>query len=347
MATAWLVSVFGLVAAPAPAGAAAWLKDAIDAFTRLFPQGTFFSHSFNVTALLAVLLVSVICGAVGSLVVGNRMAFFSDALAHCALAGVVLGFLVALAAGVREESEFARWITAVMIAFGALIGLAIAYVRERTGLSSDTVIGVFYAGAMGFGAMLIGLVSRRKYFTPEVFLFGNPLTVRESDLIELAVLALVAAVALAWMYNHLLLASFNPSLARSRRTPVRLCSYLFIVLLALIVNLSLKTAGLLLINALLIIPAATASLLCRNMRQLFWGTMALCLIVGVAGVWLSWEVAIPNPDDPLHPTRFGIGGALVVFNVVLFFLAMAVMAVAPRLRGLTASPAPPAAAPGT
>src|SRR5206468_1542411 len=100
------------------------------------------------------------------------------------------------------------------------------------------------------------------------------------DLITLVLLALVTAGLLAWLYNSLVLTSFNPSLALSRRVPVRLCSYVFIVLLALIVNLCLKIVGALLINALLVVPAATAANLCRNMRQLFWTTIGLCLLVG-------------------------------------------------------------------
>src|SRR5687767_8799089 len=94
------------------------LDELIAAFTQWFPAGSFLSWGFNVRALLAVVLVSLLCGAVGSLVVGNRMAFFSDALAHCAFAGVSLGFLVALFAGVRKQNEIYPWITFIMVVFG-------------------------------------------------------------------------------------------------------------------------------------------------------------------------------------------------------------------------------------
>src|SRR5262249_43525958 len=130
-----------------------WLDRGIDAFTRLFPPLTFFSLPWNVRGTLAVLLVSLVCGAVGSLVVGNRMAFFSDALAHCAFAGVALGFLLALGFGAHDPAAFSHWVTPVMVAFGVVVGLSIAYVRERTSLANDTVIGVFFAGAIGLGAV--------------------------------------------------------------------------------------------------------------------------------------------------------------------------------------------------
>jgi zinc transport system permease protein len=299
----------------------AWLDQAIDAFTRLFPDRTFFWFDYNVRGVLAVLLVSLCCGAVGSLVVGNRMAFFSDALAHCAFAGVALGFLMALAAGVRDQADFYEWITPVMVAFGIAVGVAIAYVRQRTNLASDTVIGVFFAGAVGFGAILLKIVSRYGYFDPENFLFGDPLTVRSQDLVYLCLLLLATGVFLVWMYNDFVLASFNPSLALSRRIHIGLCNFAFIVLLALIVNLSLQTVGVLLINAMLVVPAATAANLCRNMRQLFWVTIFLCLFVGVAGEWISWNITLATSRGA-QPLSFGVGGIMVVLSVLLFFASM-------------------------
>ncbi len=300
-----------------------WLDRAIEAFTGLFPPLTFFNLSYNVRGTLAVLLVSVACGAVGSLVVGNRMAFFSDALAHCAFAGVALGFLMALAAGVRDQAEFQQWVIPVMVVFGVLVGLSIAYVREKSNLSNDTVIGVFFAGAIGFGAILLKFVGRRRYFNPENFLFGDPLTVKSSDLITLFVLVLVTAGVLAWMYNDLVFASFNPSLALSRKVRVRVCNFAFIVLLALIVNLSLHTVGALLINAMLVVPAATAANVARNMRQLFWFTVALCVGVGIAGQCLSWTITVADSAaGRTDPVSFGVGGIMVVLSVLLFFASM-------------------------
>jgi zinc transport system permease protein len=299
-----------------------WLQDLIGRLSSLAPEGTLYSLTFNVKGLLAILLVSLICGAVGSLVVGNRMAFFSDALAHCAFAGVGLGVLLALLSGASEEKEFYGWVMPIMIGFGFLVGLGIAFVREKTSLASDTVIGVFFAGAMGFGAMILKPLSRRTYFHPENFLFGDLLTLDELDLFFLILLALLTAVLLVCMYNSMVFASFNPSLARSRQIRVRLHSYVFILLLALIVNLCLKIVGALLINALLIVPAATASLLGRNMRQVFWLTILLCLVVGVGGQYLSWEIAIPDPSPPGRPLHFGTSGVIVVLSVILFFASM-------------------------
>lgn len=295
----------------------------IDFLAGFGPPGSIASRPQWVAGFVAVLLVCLICGAVGSIVVGNRMAFFSDALAHCAFAGVGLGLLTALLAGTARDDSFYQWgIPLIMVVFGSIIGLAIAFVREKTALSSDTVIGVFFAGAIGFGAMILTGLRTRTYLNPEAFLFGDPIWVTKVDLVMLLVLAIVTLAILGWIYNHLVFTSFNASLARSRQIPVRFYNYLFIVLLAVIVNICLKTMGALLINGMLIVPAATASNLSRNLRQLFCLSIGLSLLVGIIGSWLS-TFGMPDPAGG-NPIYFGWGGTIVVVSVLLFFVSMAV-----------------------
>jgi zinc transport system permease protein len=303
-----------------------WLEHVITECTGLFPDRTFFNLALNVRALIAIILVSICCGAVGSLVVGGRMAFFSDALAHCSFAGVSIGFLLfqGLVAPHRPGANFWEWVTPLMAAFGLLIGLGIVAVRQRTGLASDTVIGVFFSAAIGLAALLRKLINKRAFFSLEDFLFGNPLTATADDLLVLAGLTVVTLLFLVWGYNHLLLGSFNTSLALSRRVPLRLANFLFVALLAVIVNLCLRSVGALLINALLIVPAATAMNVSRNMRQLFWRTVVTCFLVCVTGQWLSWEMGIRTGVE------VGISGTIVLLCVVLF---MTSMVVGPLYRG--------------
>ena len=302
----------------------AWLDQLIETCAQLAPADTFFAWEFNIKALLALVLVSLCCGAIGSLVVGGRMAFFSDALAHCSFAGISIGFLLFLFFGPaaqhdpKTQSLFWDWVTFIMVVFGILAGCGIVWVRTRTGLSSDTVIGVFFAGAVGLAAALRELIHNRALFNLEDFLFGNPLLVFSSHLIILACLVVFTAVLLARIYNYLLLASFNQSLALSRRVPVQLVNYLFIILLALIVNLCLRFVGALLINALLIIPAATAINLSRNMRQLFWLTIVLCLGLSLGGQWLSWELGTLRGGK----VQLGLSGTIVLLCVLAFLLSM-------------------------
>ncbi|MGH7171024.1 MAG: metal ABC transporter permease, partial [Gemmataceae bacterium] len=300
-----------------------WLDSLIRSCAALAPDNSFFAWDFNIRALLALVLVSLCCGAIGSLVVGGRMAFFSDALAHCSFAGISIGFLLFLFFGprghdVNAQRLFWDWVTVIMAIFGMVAGCGIVWVRTITGLSSDTVIGVFFAGAVGLAAALRDLINDRALFNLEDFLFGNPLLVFSSHLLILICLIIATALLLARIYNHLLLASFNQSLALSRRVPVRLVNYLFILLLALTVNLCLRFVGAMLINALLIIPAATAINLSRNMRQLFWCTIALSFFLSIVGQWLSWDLGQWLSWKMGVRSGIGLSGTIVLLNVLAF-----------------------------
>lgn len=280
--------------------------------------GAFFSFDFNIRATLALILVSLNCGMVGSVVVGSRMAFFTDALAHSAVAGICFGFLIftGLVEHVFPRSDFWEWVTPVMVCFGVLVGFGIAAVRERTGLTTDTVIGIFFAGAIGLAGALRILIKSRKLFILEDFLFGDPLGVQRVDLLYLALLTLLSIPILLWIHNDLLLASFNTSLALSRRIPVQRVNYLFVVLLALIVNVCLRSVGALLINALMVVPAATASLLCRNLRQMFWVTISITFLTSLGGLAINWEFTARTGVE------VGIPGTIILLNVVLFVASM-------------------------
>jgi zinc transport system permease protein len=302
--------------------------------TQLFPEGTLLAYPWNVMGLLATLLVCLVCGAMGALVVGNRMAFFSDALAHCAFAGIGLGLLVCLITQ-TDDAVLRERLTFIMVAFGVTIGLLIAYVRDKTGLASDTVIGVFYAGAIGMGAIFTRIVTEqnKKTFNVENFIFGNPMTVAAWEIAALLLLAVLIASVLALTYNSLVLASASPSLARSRRIPVRLYQYLLIVLLALLVNLSLQIVGTLLINGLLIVPAAAAANLARNLRQMFWYSIGLAVAAGLGGFLLSWEIGA-------HFTQIkvGISGTIVVLCVLFFVISALLGAWRRRLKPVNPAP---------
>lgn len=303
-----------------------WMRQFVSTLADAFD-----TDMYLVKGVLAILLVCLLCGMAGSLVVGNRMAFFSDAMAHCAFAGVALGFLSLL---VFHQPEAEPWLVPlVMVLFGGLVGIAIAYVREQSALANDTVIGVFFAFAIGFGTMLFTLLKQVSSFNPEQFLFGSPLFVPMVDLVYLSLLFIAAAAFFVARYNAIVFASFNPSLARTRRVAVRLNNYLFVILLALIVNLSIKAVGALLINALLVVPAATAVNHAANVRQLFWLSIGFCVFAGLAGLWISLALPIPLPSGQV--VKFGPSGTIVVVSVLTFFVSFAWRV----LRGRKPSPA--------
>ncbi len=290
-----------------------WLSDTVS----LAPEGSFLHAPGNLNGLLALILVSLSCGTVGSLVVGGRMAFFSDALAHCAFAGVSIGFVLFTTVVVHfyPRADFWDWVTPIMLVFGLIVGYGIVYFRQRTGLASDTVIGVVFAFAIGLAATISRIKKSRELFQLESFLFGNPLVAQVEDLFYLFILACVTGIVLCLTYNHLLLAGFNTSLALSRKVPIQFVSYLFIMLLALIVNLCVRTVGVLLINALLVVPAATAANLGQNLRQVFWWTLLLCLTASVGGSLLAWEVEIRGGPE------LGIPGTVILLSVAMFIVS--------------------------
>jgi zinc transport system permease protein len=318
---------------PPLAAAGHWLDDLIYTLASCAPNDSFFGFAPNLRGMLALVLVSLSCGAVGSLVVGSRMAFFSDALAHCAFASVSIGFGLFVYFAGQPDENFWAYVTPVMLVFGVCIGFSIAAVRERTGLASDTVIGVFFAAAVGLAALLRKLMQKRALFSLEDFLFGDPMLLRGEEVVHLGLLLVAVGVVLALTYNHLLLYGFSPSLALARGAPARLASYAFVMLLALVVNLCVRSVGVLLINALLVVPAAAAANVCRNLRQLFWLTIALCLLASLGGQLTAWHVEV------LTGSRLGVPGAVVLFAVALFVLCSLL---GPRWRDR--APAPPAAA---
>ncbi len=293
-----------------------WLDDLVEATTRLAPAGSFFAFSFNIRALLALVLVSLCCGAIGSLVVGGRLAFFSDALAHCSFAGISIGFLLFLLTNSRDDKSFWDWVTMVMVVFGVLAGCGIVWVRARTGLSSDTVIGVFFAGAVGLAAAL-----RRPHPQPQS-LQSRRLPVRQSrrgdgvasadpgvfdDLHRRPVGVDLQSSAAGQLQQQP--RPVAPRAGANGQLPVHHP-------LGSDRQLVSALCRRLLINALLIIPAATAINLSRNMRQLFWLTIVLTLLLSVGGQWLSWELGA-GAKIPL-----GISGTIVLLSVTAFILSM-------------------------
>jgi len=296
-----------------------WLSDILAIVAKTIGMET-----WVLNGLLAVVLVCAMCGMLGSMVVGNRMAFFSDAMAHCAFAGVALGYLSILLS--EGDKATATWVVPlVMVAVGIAVGAGMVYVRDHTGLAHDTVIGVFFALAIGFGAMLYKVLSDRFNFNPESFFFGNLVLLPDEELLQLIILAVLVTPLFVWRYNQLVFASFNPTLARTRGLTMTFNNYLFIIILALVVNLSIKAVGALLINAMLVVPAASAANLSRNLRQMFWLTFAFCLGSGLLGFAIRNSVRLHISGG--EPISFGPSGLIVVVSVFVFFATMVAGAV--------------------
>ena len=229
---------------------------------------------FMQQALVALILLAPMAATMGVQVVSFRMAFFSDAISHSAFAGVALGLIFSINPHVA------------MPVFGILVGLGIMAVQRNSALSSDTIIGVFFSAVMAFG---LAVVSRDNAVARDLqqFLYGDILTITETDIRWLIGLFFALAAFQIWGYNRLLYIGLNSVVAKAHRINVFFWQYLFAGLLALVVMFSVWAVGVLLVTALLIVPAATARNLARTAGGMFWWSILVSVTSAVAGLVLS------------------------------------------------------------
>jgi len=235
----------------------------------------FVQYTFMKNALLAVLLIAPIFGLAGTLVINNRMSFYSDALGHSALAGIALGTIIGL-----QDPVFA------MILFSVLFGLGISTVKNHARSSTDTIIGVFSSSAVALG---IALLSRKGGFARyNRYLVGDILAIKPADILLIAAVLFMLLAFYALFFNRLLVISVNQSLAVSKGIPARLLENAFMVLIAILVTVSIKWIGTLLINSLLILPASAARNVARSVRQYHVYAVIFSLFSCLTGLILSY-----------------------------------------------------------
>ncbi len=234
-------------------------------------------YGFMKNALMAMLLIAPLFGMLGTMAIDNQMAFFSDALGHSALTGVALGVLF----GARNQ----LW---PMLAFGVFWALMITFVKHRARMSADTIIGVFSSTSIALG--LIILARGGAFAKYSQLLVGDVLSVSREDLPLLLAALLLTASCWCALFNPLLLTSVNASLAGSRGVRASLAEYAFTVLVALAVMVSIRWVGVLLINSLLILPAAASRNVAKNAASYLWIAVGLALLCGVAGLALSYYI---------------------------------------------------------
>jgi zinc transport system permease protein len=275
-----------------------------------------FTYGFVVNAVLAGLVIGPVLGGLGTLVVVKRFAFFSEAVGHSALTGVAIGILL----GEPYTGPYGA-----LFGYCLLFGIGLNYLRNRTGLTPDTLIGVFLSISLALGASLLLVLSGRiNIHILENVLFGSVLTVNSQDLLVLAVVCVLTLALSLPNYNRLMLASFNPQLAAVRGVPVKAMDYLFVVLVTVVTVASVKVIGAILVGALLVIPAAAARLLSRSLRGFFWLSVLIATLSAQAGILLPIQFALPLPS----------GAAIILVAGGVFLLATLVRGLVPSLRGL-------------
>ena len=231
---------------------------------------------FMANAFLALLLMAPLFGLLSTMIVTGRMSFFSDALGHSAFTGIAIGVICGIAAPI--------W---AAVGFSVVFALLFSYVRNRSNQAADTLIGVFSSAAVALGIFIatLGGGSFTKY---NKYLIGDILSISPQ---EIGMLALtLAAVILFWTVysNRLTLTAIHPQLASSRGIPVKTSNMLFTVAIAVVVTLSISSVGLLILNSLLVLPAASARNVAKNWKQYHILSVSFALTAGIMGLVISY-----------------------------------------------------------
>jgi len=231
---------------------------------------------FMKNALLALLLMAPLFGLLSTMIVTGRMSFFSDALGHSAFTGIAIGSILGLTAPI--------W---AAVLFSVFFALLFSWVRNRSNQAADTLIGVFSSSAVALGIFVatLGGGSFTKY---NKFLIGDILSVTPEEIGMLALVLLGVLVFWALFANRLSLIAIHPQLASSRGIPVGLSQTLFTTAIAVVVTLSISSVGLLILNSLLVLPAASARNLARNLKEYTGFSVLFALGAGLGGLAVSY-----------------------------------------------------------
>jgi zinc transport system permease protein len=258
-----------------------------------------FQYDFMVRALVGALIIGLIAPALGIYLVQRRMSLIGDGIGHVALTGVGVGLLL-------HQSPV---LTAVVVSVVGAIGVEL--VRERGRTSGDLALALLFYGGIAGGVVLVGLSDDSSNANLMQFLFGSLTTTSRSDLTVIAVLGVAVLIAMLGLRQALFAVCHDEEYARVSGLPVRTLNLLMAVTTAVTVTIAMRTVGLLLVSALMVVPVAAAQQVTRGFRS----TMAAAMVIGVgaaaAGVWLAGEVDTAP-------------GATIVILAIAVFLAITV-----------------------
>ncbi|MCI1953288.1 MAG: metal ABC transporter permease [Clostridiales bacterium] len=269
-----------------------WFYRLVD--TLLPFQWTEFGYMKN--ALLAIILITPLFGLVGTMIVNNKMAFFSDALGHSALTGIAIGVMLGI------DNYLIS-----MMGFALLFALGISAVMRKASSSADTIIGVFASTGLALGVVLLSAAGGFAKYSS--YLIGDILTVQPEEIGMLGILLLVILIAWVLFFNPFLLTSVNGDLAASKNIPVGVIQQVFMMIVAVLVTVSIKWIGVLIINSLLVLPAAAARNVARSMRSYHGLSVIFSVVSGISGLIISYYAGT------------AAGGTIVLVAAVIFFVS--------------------------
>lgn len=263
-------------------------------------------YGYVIKAFLAALIIGPLLGSVGTTVVAKRMAFFSSAIGNSALAGVAIGVLL-------NEPLQAPYIS--LFSFAILFSIFLNFSKNRSGMSNDTLIGVFLATSLAVGSSLMLYVTRERglnIHTLDKYLFGDILSLTPQDMTLLVITGIFVISVGLFGYNRIILSGLNPALAKVRKIPVVIVDYLFVVLIALLTVASVKIVGAVLVEALLVIPAASAGNISRSLRGFTIWSIIFATVAAVGGVLIPAEFSLNVPS----------GGAIIMISAIIFIVTL-------------------------
>jgi ABC-type Mn2+/Zn2+ transport system permease subunit len=261
------------------------------------------SFPFMQHALLAVILIGIVAGVVGSYIVVRGMAFFADALAHAVLPGVALAYLSGGINGPLLQGAFV---------VGSLSALVIGLLTRGGKLKEDTAIGIVFTTMLALGIGIMSIGGSRAVDLNHV-LIGNILAIGDGDLAVIVVAGGVVLLLVAAFYKELLLNAFDPALAQALQLPSEGLRYLLLLMMALTIVISLQAVGVVLIAALLVTPAAAALLLTRRLHSMMLVAALIGAGGGVLGIFFSWHLNVAP-------------SAAIVVTISLLFLVIFLLA---------------------
>jgi ABC-type Mn2+/Zn2+ transport system permease subunit len=258
------------------------------------------AYPFMVRGLLAAMLVGVVCAVVGAYVVLRGMAFFGDALAHTILPGMAGGYLVSGG----DRGALFWWALATAIASA----LGIGAISRGARLKEDTAIGIVFAGMFALGIAMIS-TARSSSVDLSHFLFGDVLGVSTGDLTRSVIFGGLILATVALLYKEFMVLAFDQVLAETLRLPVRALEYLLLALIAVAIVVSIQTVGVALMLAVLVTPAATASLLTHRLHWMMLLAALIAALAGVIGLYISYYLGVAS-------------GAAIVLTCTAIFLVV-------------------------
>ena len=254
----------------------------------------FINHTFMKNALIAIILVSPIFAILGTMIVNNKMAFFSDALGHSAICGIAIGTIL----GISN-------VNISMIFFAIVFALLLNWVKNKTTYGADTIISVFSSIAIALGlAILAQSGNFNKYSS---YLVGDILSITNVEILYVFLTFITVMIFWYFTFNKLNVISINTSLAKSRGINIKLIDNIFVILIAIIVMISIRWIGILLINSLLILPAASSRNIAKNMRTYHLYSVIFSIFSGMLGLILSYYYNIPT------------GPMIVIISGIIYF----------------------------